>query len=155
MIFWLVSGIKGQNFCLLCLMSQESLFIVHMWKRKYLLILFQFLIFGANSGVKGQKMTKNYRKLCGCTHISGSIHHMIVIFGTHIKWWHLHLLFLYMSVSRYLRNRTSYDCGFWHTCKMISPAIFSFFQNSDLSGFQQRDGGWGLIGQKLTHNYQF
>ena len=44
----------------------------------------QFLIFGANSEVKGHKMTQYYRKLCGCTHISGSIHHMIVIFGTHI-----------------------------------------------------------------------
>ena len=100
LIFWFVSGIKGQkmaqndkNFCLLCLISQESLFIVYMWKRKYLLIFFQFLIFGANSGVKGQKTTQNDRKLCGCTHI------------------------------------------LVHMCKMISPAIFSFFQNSDFSDF--------------------
>ena len=45
---------------------------------------FQLLIFGANSGVKGQKMTQNDRKLCGCTLISGSIHHMIMVLGTHI-----------------------------------------------------------------------
>ena len=51
-------------YSLLRLISQESLFIVHMWKRKYLLIFFQILIFGTNSGVKGQKMTQNDRKLC-------------------------------------------------------------------------------------------
>ena len=44
-----------------------------------------------------------------------------------------------------LRNCTSYDCGFWYTCKMmIFPAIFIFiffffhyFQNSDFSGFSK------------------
>ena len=46
---------NDKHFCLLRLISQESLFIVHMRKRKYLLHFFQFLIFGANSGVKGQK----------------------------------------------------------------------------------------------------
>ena len=64
LIFWFVSGIKGQkmiqddkNFCLLCLISQESLFFVHMQRRKYLLIFFQFLIFVANNRVKGLNMT--------------------------------------------------------------------------------------------------
>ena len=55
---------NDKNFCLLRIISQESLFIVHMQKRKYLLIFFKFLIFGANSEVKGQKMTQNERKLC-------------------------------------------------------------------------------------------
>ena len=71
LVFWFVSGIKRQKmtqndkyFFLLCLTSQESLFILHMRKRKHLLICFQFLIFGANSGAKGQKMTQNDRKLC-------------------------------------------------------------------------------------------
>ena len=47
--FWFVSGIKGQKmiqnnktFCLLRLISQESLFIVHMGTSKYLLIFFNF-----------------------------------------------------------------------------------------------------------------
>ena len=62
MVFWFVSGIKGQkmiqndkNFYMLCLISQESLFILRMRN---------FLIFEAHSGVKGQKMTQNDRKLC-------------------------------------------------------------------------------------------
>ena len=39
---------------------------------------------------------------------------------------------------------------FGHICKiMISPAIFSFFQNSVF--FTVRGGGGGLKGQKLTH----
>ena len=69
LIFWFASGIKGQkmtqndkSFCLLHLISQESLFIVHMRKRKYLFIFFP--IFNtANTRVKGQKMTQNNRKL--------------------------------------------------------------------------------------------
>ena len=84
LIFWFVSWIKGQkmtqndkHFCLLRLISQESLFIVHMRKRKYLLHFFQFLIFGANSGVKGQKNDPKWQKIVCCTHISGSIHHMM------------------------------------------------------------------------------
>ena len=35
-----------------------------------------------------------------------------------------------------LRNHTSYDCGFWYTCKMmISPANFFIFQNFDFGVF--------------------
>ena len=55
---------NGKNFCLLHLVSQESLLIVHMRKMNYVLMFFQFLIFGANSGVKGQNMSQNDRKLC-------------------------------------------------------------------------------------------
>ena len=36
---------------------------------------------------------------------------------------------------------------------MLSPAIFSFFQNSDFLGFL--GGGGGVKGQKMTCNYQF
>ena len=52
-VFWFLSGIKGKkmtqndkNFCLLRLISQESLFIVHMHKRKYLLIFLNFSFLG-------------------------------------------------------------------------------------------------------------
>ena len=88
---------NDKNFCLLRLISLESLFIVHMHKRKYLLIFFKFLIFGTNSGVysgkmansgkivvKWQKMTQNDRKLC--------------------------------VLHPYLRKRTPYDRDFWYTC---------------------------------------
>ena len=51
-VFWFLSGIKGKkmtqndkNFCLLRLISLESLFIVHMHKRKYLLIFLKFFNF--------------------------------------------------------------------------------------------------------------
>ena len=51
-VFWFLSGIKGKkmtqndkNFCLLRLISLESLFIVHMHKRKYLLIFFKIFNF--------------------------------------------------------------------------------------------------------------
>ena len=41
LIFWFVSGVKmtknDKNFCLLRVISQEYLFIVHKQKRKYLL----------------------------------------------------------------------------------------------------------------------
>ena len=49
-----------------------------------------------------------------------------------------------ICLTLYLRNCTSYDCGFWYTCKMmIFPAIFIFmfffyyFQNPDFSGFSK------------------
>ena len=45
---------------------------------------FQTLIFGVNSGVKGQKVIQNDKKLSVALHISGSIHHMIMIFGAHV-----------------------------------------------------------------------
>ena len=55
-----------------------------------------------------------------------------------------------ISITPYLRNRTSYDCGlrynfvkWWYL-----QQFFSFFQNSDFLDFQ---GG----GQGMTHNYQF
>ena len=43
------------------------------------------LFFAVSSGVKGQKMVQNDKKLSVVLHISDSIHHMIVIFGTHLK----------------------------------------------------------------------
>ena len=38
-----------------------------------------------------------------------------------------------------LRNCTSYDCGFWYSCKIIisSNLVFPFFQNSHFSGFSK------------------
>ena len=121
-----------------------SSFIVNMWKRiispGFSSHFFKILIFGINSGEKEQKvaqMTKNF--ICG-TNISGSIHYMSVIFGTQVKWWLLQMLFSFffkvwfsgllggkrekngskrqniLFLTPYLKNRTSYDCGFWYTC---------------------------------------
>ena len=39
-------------------------------------------------------------------------------------------------LTLYLRNRTSYDCGFWYTfVKWYILQFFSFFQNSKFLGF--------------------
>ena len=146
MVFWFVSAIKGQkmiqndkNFCMLRLISQESLFILRMRKRKYLLIFFQFLIFEAHSGVKGQKMTQNDRKLC-VEPISQEVYTIWLWFLVHIyKMMTSSYAFSFfqnfdflgclgvkrpkngpkgqnLSVSLCLRNHTSNDCGFWYTC---------------------------------------
>ena len=43
-------------------------------------------------------------------------------------------------LTPYLRNCTSYDCGFWYTCVKwwyLQQHLFSFFQNSDFSGFSK------------------
>ena len=42
-----------------------------------------------------------------------------------------------LSLTLYLRNCTTYVCGFWYTCvKWYLQQIFSFFLKSDFSGFQ-------------------
>ena len=42
-------------------------------------------------------------------------------------------------LTPYLRNCTSYDCGFWYTCVKwwYLQQFFSFFQKSDFSGFSK------------------
>ena len=47
-----------------------------------------------------------------------------------------------ICLTLYLRNCTSYDCGFWHTCVKWWYLqhfffFFSFFHNSDFSGFSK------------------
>ena len=46
---------------------------------------FKILIFRIVSGVKGQKMTQNEKKLSAALHISRTIRRMIVIYGTHVQ----------------------------------------------------------------------
>ena len=80
-IFGVVSGIKGQKmaqndkkFCLLCFISQESYilwlsFMVHLCEIMispglFFVCFFGFLIFWVVSGVKGQKMVQNKKRIC-------------------------------------------------------------------------------------------
>ena len=45
-----------------------------------------------------------------------------------------------ICLTLHLRNCTSYDCGFWYTCVKwwyLQQHLFSFFQNSDFSGFSK------------------
>ena len=145
--FRLLRWSKGKK-CPSCLMSQEpyiiqSVFMVHICKRIISrcssTFFFQIFIFGVNSGVKGQKNGSKWRKKLSVVLLSGSIHHMIVIFGTHVKvmtspdalikilifrvvrgrgkgkakncpkWQKIRFL------TPYIRNYTSYNCGFWYT----------------------------------------
>ena len=99
-------------------------------------------------------------------HIWVSIHHLIVFCCTSSKWWYLQILFFIFSKFRfsgflrggglkgkkgskmtrkicltpYLRNCTSYDCGFWYACRRwwyFQQFFFIFFQNSDFLGFSK------------------
>ena len=47
--------------------------------------------------------------------------------------------------TKYLRNRTSYGCGFWYKCVKWSylQHFLSFFQNSDFLGFLVEGGTKG------------
>ena len=82
---------------------------------------------------------------------------------TSLKWWHLQMLFSFFKnfgflgcegdglkgqkmahhnkkicLTSYLRNCTSYDCGFWYTyVKWYLHQIFSFFQKPDFLGFSK------------------
>ena len=80
---------NDKKLCLLCLISQElyiiwSSFMVHI-SCFFFPHFSQILIFRVNSGVKGQKKKKGLKmkKILSVTlHISGTMHHMIIIYGT-------------------------------------------------------------------------
>ena len=51
----------------------------------YIFIFFKMLIFWIVRQVKGQKMVQHEKKImCVALHISGTIHHMIIICGTQV-----------------------------------------------------------------------
>ena len=101
LIFGVVVGVRWQKmvqndkkFCLSHFISQEPYIIwlssmVHMCKMIISPgIFFSFLkfwVFGLLGGLKGQKNGPNWQKILFITlHISGTIHHMIVIYGTYV-----------------------------------------------------------------------
>ena len=93
-----------------------------------------------------------------------SIHHMIVFFCcTSLKWWHQCFFDLFkilvfwvvrvegvksqkmaqsdkkICITSYLRNFTSYDCGFWYTCVKwwyLQKNFFHFFESLIFLVFQ-------------------
>ena len=87
LIFWVVRGVKGQKmvqndktFCLSCSISQEPyiiwlLLMLHMCKM--IISLAFFFIFFKN-GLEWQKI------MFVALHISGTIHHVIVIYGAYV-----------------------------------------------------------------------
>ena len=107
----------------------------------------EIIFFGVSSGVKGQKMAQNDKKLSAVLHISESIHHVIVFFGGHLKnddisrcFFHffqnvdfLGCLFAKRAkndqfISLYLKNCRSYHQDFQYTGVkykiMVSPNVF-------------------------------
>ena len=51
-----------------------------------LFFIFDIFIIWAGRGVKGQKMAQDDKKILSVAlHISGTTHHMILIYGTHVK----------------------------------------------------------------------
>ena len=89
---------NDKNFCLLRLISQESLFIVDMQKKKYLLIFFQVLIFGANSGVKRQKWPKMTENCVLHPYLRKHTPYDRDFWYTYTKRWHLHVHFSFFKV---------------------------------------------------------
>ena len=102
--FWffeLLFGVKGQKMakndekCYLTHWSQEPYIIIviygaPVWNYKISRFFFFFFFifikvwFSGFSGVKGKKWTKLTKNYVCCTLYSGTIHHMIFIYGTHV-----------------------------------------------------------------------
>ena len=132
---------------------------VKWWYLQLFFSVFQNLIFGV---VKGQKTVQNDKKLSVTLDISGTIHHMIVIYGSHVcqmiispcvlfifwKFWFFGLLGG-LEGQNTIQNDKKFclSCSIsqepfiiWlpfmvHMCQMIiSPCNFLFFQNFDFWG---------------------
>ena len=78
-------------FCLSRSISKEwyiSSFVVHKWKMiispGIFFYFFKILIFWVARRVKGQKMAKSQKTLSFVLYISGTIHHMILIYEAHV-----------------------------------------------------------------------
>ena len=128
-----------------CLISQEPYiiwcsFVVHMWKRiispgGFFLHFFQIFIFGVNSGVKGQKVTQNNKKLC----LLHSISQEAYIWS----WFLMHMCkkmtspdtffifskFWFSGIADHSQKLQIISSRFLvHSCKiMISPGVFLYF----------------------------
>ena len=83
-----------KKLCCVLYLKNHTSYDLHSWytygkKIKSLHMLFlhntEILYFGVSSGVKEQKMVQNDKKLSVALCISESIHHIIVIFGTHFQ----------------------------------------------------------------------
>ena len=46
---------------------------------------------------KRAKMAQNDKKLCLSSRMSGTVLHMIVVFGTHAKWWYLQHFLIFLQ----------------------------------------------------------
>ena len=112
-------------------------FMVYMCKKiiflMFFLHFFQILFFRVNSAIKEQKMAQNDKKLFCCTPYPRKHTYDHDLWDSCVKWWHLQMLSFFkilvfqivrgegvggmtknsVSLTLYLRNHASYDCGFW------------------------------------------
>ena len=117
MIFRVVNGVKGQKmaqnkkFCLSHSISQEpfiiwSSFVIHNCKLivspGFFFIFFKFWFFLLLGGSKCKNGPKWQKTLSVVLYISGSIHHMIFIYGTHVYHFHVyHLQGIFYIFSKF------------------------------------------------------
>ena len=126
-----------------------------------LFFIFDIFIIWAVRGVKGQKMAQDDKKILSVAlHISGTTHHMILIYGTHVKKDNMSKFFLhffqflifrvnnwakeqkvawndnYVCGTPYLSKHTSFDCVFCYTSLKWwhLRMIFSFSPNFGFLG---------------------
>ena len=163
-----------KTFCLLNFISQEpciisSWLMVHICKR--MISPGVFFAFFPNFNFRGQQWRKSaknglkWQKIMSvwAFHIWVSIHYMIAFF-IFLKFWFSRLLGgrglkgqktaqnnKKICFTSYLRNCTSYDCGFWYTyVKWYLWQIFSLFQKSDfflvfqISSINTKRKFWGV-----------
>ena len=97
-VFWIIRGVKGQKMAQndkivypLCILEtihhMIAIFGSHFYNdhiSSHFFHFFKILIFLVFSRVKGQKMTQNYQFQSVMLFISGTVDHIIVIFGTQV-----------------------------------------------------------------------
>ena len=171
LICGVVIEVKGQKivqnykkFCPSCSISQEPhiwlSFMVHICKMIISLGVFlvgfqNFDFLGCQEGWKGKKMPKMTNFLSVTSYISGTIYHMIFIYGTHvcIKGWYLWAFFIFSKGIKgqkmaqndkkiFLPHSVSQKPYIWlwflvHKM-MISPAIIFIFSKFWFFGFLVR-----------------
>ena len=82
---------------------------------------FKILVFQFVSGVKGQKWPKMARILSIVLHISGTIHHKIFIYDTHVKWYYFKVFLISLDANMMTIN-------FFCKYKRIFPVIFEIMK---------------------------
>ena len=121
--------LNDKKFYLSCSISQELYiiwlsFVVHKCKMitsQGFFHFFKILVFQFVSGLKGQKWPKMARILSIVLHISGTIHHKIFIYDTHVKWYYFKVFLISLDANMMTVN-------FFCKYKRIFPVIFEIMK---------------------------
>ena len=123
----------------------------------FFFIFSKFWFSGLLGGNKAKNVPKWIKILSVALHISGTIHHMIFIYGTHMCFLHFFKILVFQVVSvvkgpkmaqndnwfccpSYLRSHTSYYCDFRYICVKWWHVqfLFSYFQKFAFLGNKAR-----------------